>query len=191
MLVGLVALFLLPKTLFIPATFFVTALMIVAAYVAGGFTRPRLTLRGSALGLVSAGVLYAVFYGGSQAISALSIPGLSPSSEASIYSLIASPANPLAFQLGVLAFDAAGYESFFRGVVQERLRPRLGVGAAPVVAALDAGLHIATLNPLWVATTFVADLAWGLTYHYGRGLSASFTSHLVWDIAIFIVRPVV
>jgi membrane protease YdiL (CAAX protease family) len=55
---------------------------------------------------------------------------------------------------------------------------------------LDAALHIATLNPLWVGATFVTDLVWGLTYHYGRGTQASFTSHLVWDVAIFIIRPI-
>jgi membrane protease YdiL (CAAX protease family) len=96
----------------------------------------------------------------------------------------------LPVQAGVLLFDSVGYESFFRGVLQEKMRPRLGAGAAPAVALLDAGLHLATLNPLWVATTFVADLGWGLTYRYGGRLPASVTSHLAWDVAIFLVRPI-
>ncbi len=188
---GLVALFLLPAAFFIPGTLVVTGFMVALAYLAGGFSRLKKPTPGAiAIGVVSALILYTVFYGGNLAITALQIPGLSTSSEGPIYSLIASPANPLALQLGVLAFDAAGYESFFRGVVQERLQQRLGVGAAPVVAALDAALHVATFNPLWVATTFVADLAWGLTYYYGKDLSTNLTSHFVWDVAIFIIRPI-
>lgn len=187
----MVALFSLPKAFFIPGTFAVTSVLIIASYLLGGYAhRKKPSPRVLGLGLISAGILYAVFYGGNAAVNALDLPGLSASAEGQIYSLIASPSNPLLLQLGVLAFDAAGYESFFRGVLQERLQPRIGIGAAPAVAALDAGLHIATLNPLWVATTFVADLAWGLTYHYTKDLSATFTSHFVWDLAIFILRPI-
>ena len=100
------------------------------------------------------------------------------------------PANPITVQLAVLLFDAVGYESFFRGVLQRGLQAKMGVVAAPAIALLDAGLHFATFNPLWVATTFVADLVWGLTYYYGKGLPASLTSHFVWDIAIFVIRPI-
>ena len=100
------------------------------------------------------------------------------------------PANPITVQLVVLLFDAVGYESFFRSVLQRGLQAKMGVVAAPAIALLDAGLRFATFNPLWVATTFVADLLWGLTYYYGKGLPASLTSHFVWDIAIFVIRPI-
>ncbi len=104
--------------------------------------------------------------------------------------MIASPSNPLSVQVSVLFFDSAGYELYFRGVLQQRLAPRLGLLAVPAVASLDALLHIATMNPLWVGATFVTDTAWGLTYRYGRGTQASFTSHFVWDLAIFVLRPI-
>jgi len=115
--------------------------------------------------------------------------GITSASETSIYSLISSHANPVYLQAVVLLFDSAGYESFFRGALQRRLRPRFGILAAPAVASLDAVLHVATFNPLWVGATFVTDLLWGVTYHYG-GTQSSFTSHFVWDIAIFILRPI-
>jgi uncharacterized protein len=189
---SLVVLFVLPSSYFIAATFAATSLMIIGAYICGGFAslgRPKaLSLAG---GLVSAAILYGVFFAGNAAVGSLQRPGVGAASEKAIYSLIASPSNPLGLQVSVLLFDAVGYESFFRGVLQRKLEPRLGVAAAPAVALLDAGMHIATFNPLWVATTFVADLLWGLTYRYGGGLQASMTSHFVWDIAIFIVRPIV
>ena len=182
-------LFTVPSTYFVEATFISTSCMIGAAYFQRALIGGKPSLRSVALGLVSAALLYGVFYGGAWLVSTYHPFGISSASETSIYSLIASPSNPLYLQGAVLLFDSAGYESFFRGVLQRRLSPRLGFMAAPVVASLDAALHIATLNPLWVGATFVTDLFWGATYHYG-GTQSSFTSHFVWDIAIFILRPV-
>jgi len=182
-------LFTVPSSYFVEATFVSTSCMIGAAYAQRAPRAKHPRLGPVALGLVSAAILYSIFYGGAWLVSTYHPFGISSASEASIYSLISSPANPVYLQAAVLLFDSAGYESYFRGVLQRRLRPRFGVMAAPVVASLDAVLHVATLNPLWVGATFVTDLLWGVTYHYG-GTQASFTSHFVWDIAIFILRPV-
>jgi membrane protease YdiL (CAAX protease family) len=187
----MIGLFLVPRSYFVAATFVSTGCMILASLMLGDLRkRPRLRLSAIAAGLLSAFVLYLVFLGGALALKDL-IPGYSTGSESSIYSLIASTSNPLTLQVVVLLFDAVGYESFFRGVLQKRLQPKMGVAAAPAIALFDAAIHIATLNPIWIATTFVADLAWGLTYHFGRGFQSSFTSHFIWDLTIFIVRPVI
>jgi membrane protease YdiL (CAAX protease family) len=188
---SMVALFSVPAEYFIAATFISTGCMVAAAYYSGGLrkiTGPRpLSI---AVGLATAAALYLVFYLGGAAIDLYHPLGVTSASESSIYSLIASPSNPLVLQVSVLFFDAAGFETYFRGVLQKGLTPRLGLGAAPVIALFDAGIHAVTLNPVWVVATFVTDLVWGITYHYGRGTQSSFLSHLVWDLAIFIVRPV-
>ena len=67
--------------------------------------------------------------------------------------------------------------------------PRLGLGSVFLVALVDASLHVITLNPLWVVTTFIADSVWGLTYYYSKDLTSSVTSHFVWDVVIFLVLP--
>jgi len=182
-------LFTVPPSYFVGATFVSTSCMVGAAYAQRALTPRRLGVRPVLLGLASAALLYSIFYGGSWLVSTYHPFGITSASETSIYSLISSPANPVYLQLAVLLFDSAGYESFFRGVLQKRLKPRFGIMAAPAVASLDAVLHVATLNPLWVGATFVTDLLWGMTYHYG-GTQSSFTSHFVWDIAIFILRPI-
>ncbi len=189
---SLLALFEVPRAYFVAGTFAATTVMIASAY----FIRRPLDRRVKgwkpwALGLASAVILYGVFYGGNLALkSGLIFPASGPQ-ESSIYSLIASPTNPLWVQVAVLTFDAAGFEAFFRGTLQKALAPKLGVWAVPGVALFDSALHIATLNLLWVATTFVADVAWGLTYRYGKGFPASFTSDLAWDLAIFVLRPII
>jgi membrane protease YdiL (CAAX protease family) len=184
-------LFSIPRGYFVAATFLSTSCMLGASVLARPpRNRPKLKLVALAVGLLSACLLYLVFFAGALALKAV-IPGYSAQSEGSIYSLIASSSNPLLLQVGVLLFDAAGYESLFRGVLQKHLQPKMGVAAAPTIALFDAMIHLATFNLIWVATTFVADLVWGLTYYFGRGFQASFTSHFIWDLAIFVVRPIV
>ncbi|MDA4125369.1 MAG: CPBP family glutamic-type intramembrane protease [Thaumarchaeota archaeon] len=189
--VSMVALFALPREYFVVMTFVSTTCMLAAALALGLRAPAQLRYAAVAVGLASAALLYLVFLLGGVAVDTLNPFGMTSASETSIYSLIASPSNPLYLQVGLLLFDSAGFESFFRGVVQERLQKRMGVGAAPVVALLDASIHVVTLNPLWVGATFATDLVWGVTYFYGRGLQASFASHFIWDLAIFIVRPIV
>ncbi len=172
-------------------TFFSTACMILVAYGAGRAPGPMQPRTFSlVIGAVSAILLYLVFQGGAWLVATVHPFGITSASETTIYSLIASPSNPLSLQVSVLFFDSAGYELYFRGVLQQRLTPRLGVMAVPTVASLDALLHVATMNPLWVGATFITDTVWGLTYRYGRGTQASFTSHFVWDLAIFVLRPI-
>ena len=185
------ALFLLPPGYFIVATFASMACMILVTYALTRYSKMfRPTASTIGLGLISAVLLYLVFYAGNLGIQALHPLGLGSASENSIYSLIASPSNPLYLQVGVLAFDALGYESFFRGVAQARLAPRLGIGSPFAVALLDAGIHLLTLNPLWVVTTFIADSCWGLTYHYSKDMTANTLSHFIWDLLIFVLAPI-
>jgi len=183
--------FTVPKTDFIAAAFVSTGTMALAAYYVTryrGLFHP--SVKTIAIGLLSAGVLYAIFYAGNQGISQIHPLGISQSSESPIYALIASSANPLYLQVGILAFDAVGYETFFRGVLQGRLQPKTGLGSVFLVALVDAGIHVITLNPLWVVTTFIADAVWGLTYFYSKDLTSNVTSHFVWDLFIFVLLPI-
>jgi membrane protease YdiL (CAAX protease family) len=188
---SMVVLFTVPAGYFAPATILSTGCMLLAARYAGGLrVRVRVRPTSIAFGVVSAALLYLVYFAGGAAVDTFHPLGVTSASETAIYSLIASPSNPVYLQAAVLLFDSAGYESFFRGVLQARLQPRYGIYSAPAIALLDAAVHVITLNPIWVGGTFISDLAWGLTYHYGKGTQASFTSHILWDLAIFMVRPV-
>lgn len=189
-LASMAVLFRVSSEYFMATTFLSTSCMLIASYAAGRKWSIKPKPRAVLVGIGSASALFLVFLAGNVGISELHPFGIGVSNASSIYSLIASPSNPLYLQAAALVFDSSGYEAFFRGVLQARLTPSLGIGSAPLVAALDAAIHILTLNPLWVVTTFVADLGWGLTYHFTRDLTASFTSHLVWDFAIFIFFPI-
>lgn len=188
---GMSPLFVLPRNEFALSTIVATSCMTAVALTSGGYRKlfaPK--SRTIAVGLVSAGLLYLLFFLGNWAIVTLRPLGIEASAENSIYGLIASPGNTLSLQVVVLAFDSLGFESYFRGTLQTRVGPRLGIGAPFVVAAADALVHVASLNPLWVITTFIADSVWGLTYYRTRDLTASMTSHFLWDLAIFVILPI-
>lgn len=184
-------LFTLPSSLFTTAALLSTGCMLLASLALGGYRRlfsPRIS--SLAVGLISAVLLYGIFFAGNAFVLRVHPLGIGSASEASIYSLITSPSNPIYLQVGVLLFDALGYESFFRGVLQGRLQSRTGVAAPFAVAAIDASIHLMTFNPLWVVTTFIVDSVWGLAFFYTRDLTSSMTSHFVWDIAIFLLLPI-
>ena len=185
------AMLLLPPDLFIAATFASTTCMVLASAALGGFrTLFRPSPKSLASGLAVAALLYLVFLGGNFGITVLHPFGIGASNENSIYSLIAAPGNPWYLQALVLVFDAVGYESFFRGVLQRRLRPKAG-GAAPVAAAaIDAAVHLLSLNPLWVVSTFIVDTVWGISYKRTDDLAGVMLSHFVWDILIFVLFPI-
>jgi membrane protease YdiL (CAAX protease family) len=187
----MVILFTVPPGYFVAATFASTGCMIVAALFLGALKIPRKArFRAILLGVTTAAALYLVFYVGGAFVDELHPFGITSASETSIYSLVASSSNPVLAQVTVLLFDSAGYESFFRGVLQARLQSRMGPTAAVLIALLDAGLHVITLNPIWVVGTFLTDLVWGLTFYFGSGLQGSFASHYIWDLAIFVLHPV-
>ncbi len=144
-----------------------------------------------AIGVLSAFLLYGVFYGGNVLIEKLKPFGIQQTSESTIYSLISS--HPIELQIVILALDAVGFELYFRGTLQKRLalslknKAILGVFLA---AFIDSAIHLISLNLLWVITTFVADSVWGLTYFYTKDLSSSIASHFIWDVAIFVIAPI-
>lgn len=188
---SMLLLFVAPAGLFVDATFVSTTCMIVVSVALGGYRALfRPSPKSIASGLAVAVLLYLFFIGGNLGISLFHPLGIGTSNENSIYSLIASPSNPLYLQFLVLVFDAVGYESFFRGVLQRRLSSRLGVASPVAVAAIDAGVHVLSLNPLWVVSTFIVDTVWGYNYRFTKDISGNIVSHFIWDILIFVLFPI-
>jgi uncharacterized protein len=151
------------------------------------------SLRSVGIGVFSSAILYGIFYAGNDFIKIYRPLGISSSGEASIYSTIGS--HPLYLQIVILMLDALCFESYFRGNLQSFFSNRIAnqkarVAGVFLAAFCDSMIHIISLNPLWVVTTFVADSVWGLTYYYTKDLGSSMASHLIWDIVIFIIAPI-
>jgi len=90
----------------------------------------------------------------------------------------------------VLALDAIGFETYFRGNLQTVFSKKIGVGSVFVVALVDAIIHISTMNPLFPATVIVSDSVWGLNYYTTKDLYSNIASHFLWDLLVFILLPI-
>jgi membrane protease YdiL (CAAX protease family) len=158
-----------------------------ALLVAGDRSKVRLGPREVALGLTSAGVLYATF-----ALGDRFARRFVPSGErdiAEIYALrTLRPRGELAVRLATVIGPAE--ELFWRGLVQAAFMGRFGrwKGAA-LAAAAYGGVHLVTGNFTLFGAAGVAGAHWCLLYAAGVPLGALVISHVTWDIWIFLVQP--
>ncbi|MHB2037136.1 MAG: CPBP family intramembrane glutamic endopeptidase [Nitrososphaerales archaeon] len=186
----MIEMFVIPKSYFVLGSVVSTSAMICVAFLllngVRGLFKPSVRL--FVLALFVAILLYLVFYAGNLGIKAFPLMGVSTASEQSIYGLFNKVSLPILIVVFIL--DAVGFESYFRGNILTNLSQRIGIGSVFAAAALDAAIHFSTFNPLFPATTFIADTVWGFYYYKTRDLSSTIACHFVWDIMIFVLIPI-
>ena len=145
-------------------------------------------LRSFFLGLLSAAILYAVFYLGHHLA-----PYLLPASKTQvggIYSLGEGTGKVLIFLL-LFFITGPGEEIFWRGFLQDRLMEKYGDFPGFISATLVyAGVHVFSWNLMLILAALVAGAFWGLLYLWKRDLLAQITSHSFWSAVIFAVAPI-
>jgi membrane protease YdiL (CAAX protease family) len=135
--------------------------------------------RDVALGLLSAAGLYAIFQAGDRMARAVMPKGSQEIGD--IYALRSlRPASEIATRLAAIIGPAE--ELFWRGFVQRR------IGAAGA-AATYGGAHLVTGNATLIGAATVAGMYWGLLRALGMSMPALITSHVAWDIWIFLLAP--
>lgn len=180
-----------------PPRFFLWASLFCAVWLAlswkamGDVVRARLLPRTPDLlwGVALAGVLYV----GSRAVLWALCGGFSE--------LLCKPLTDIYARFGTGSLGAGlalalviapAEELFWRGVVQQVLRPRLGkVGSAAVAAVLSSLVLLAFGEPLLALAAFPTSLAWGLLAEWRHSLAAAWVSHSLWDLLIVILLPAV
>jgi uncharacterized protein len=141
--------------------------------------RLRFRERDIALGLLSAAGLYLIFQAGDRMARAVMPKG---SREiADIYALRSlRPKSEIATRLAAVIGPAE--ELFWRGFVQRRI-------GAPGAAVTYGGAHLVTGNATLIGAATVAGVYWGLLRAIGMSMPALITSHVAWDIWIFLLAP--
>ncbi len=141
-----------------------------------------------AIGLVSAAVLYGVFWTGN-AVSTQFFHFARPEI-ADIYSTKAQAA-PWTIGLLLLFWIGPAEEIFWRGFVQERLYARYGRAGGYVAASLVyAAIHVFAFNFMLFMASLICGLFWGAMYLKYRSVWPGLISHAVWDVFIFVIVPV-
>jgi len=141
--------------------------------------RLRFRERDVAVGLLSAVGLYAIFQAGDRMARSVMPKGSQEIGD--IYALRSlRPKSEIATRLAAVIGPAE--ELFWRGFVQRR------IGAAGAVVTYG-GAHLVTGNATLIGAATVAGLYWGLLRAIGMSMPALITSHVAWDIWIFLLAP--
>ena len=141
--------------------------------------RSRTRLLDIAQGIGSAALLYGIFTFGDQLARRVMPRGEDEIRD--IYALRqAAPKDEIALRLATVIAPAE--ELFWRGFVQRRVG---GIAAA----AAYGGAHLVTGNATLVGAATVAGIYWGLLRRLGMSMPALITSHIAWDVWIFLLAP--
>ncbi len=168
-------------------TFSTSTLLAVAVLINGEKPSFRVTARMVLIGLVSAGLLYGLFYSGFQLMKAYAI---FKEGVARVYDL-RSNASPFLIGLSLVFPIAPAEEIYWRGLIQRRLAERIGVRSGFMLASVAYALvHLPTLNPPLVLTALIGGLVWGYLYKAVGSLVPSIISHATFDLLIFLIAPI-
>jgi membrane protease YdiL (CAAX protease family) len=164
--------------------------LLLAASLALGAVRRRLsaTPRRIVLGLVSGGVLYGLTRAG-----VLVLKAAWPAWEGYARELNSWKSGYSTVFLAVtLVMIVIAEEVLWRGVVARFMMERWGAAFGVLAgAALYTAAHVATMNPLLLAAAFGCGVYWGLLAAATDDLTAPIVSHLVWDVMVMFVTPLV
>lgn len=138
------------------------------------------------IGIVSAAVLYAVFYLGNY-LSSLIIP-MKDEQIASVY-MNKDGTNLYLIGAALLFVIGPGEELFWRGFIQRSLSEKYGAKSIIIAACLYAAVHIATWNFMLTMAALICGLFWGALYYKVKNLYPVIISHALWDLTVFIVLP--
>lgn len=139
------------------------------------------------LGAAASAVLYALFAVG-RVVAGHVLP-FAASQIGAAYA-IRTQAPLWAIALPLVLVIAPGEELFWRDLVQWGLIQCLGPGRGWVGAALLYGLvHVAAANAMLVIAATAAGAFWGGLYLRVGRIAPVVVSHILWDLAVFLLLP--
>ena len=139
------------------------------------------------IGLISAAVLYLIFWAGKTVSAAIL-----PFSGQQISGIYAKGAGSSMWLIALLLFFITGpaEEIYWRGYLQKNLMARFGRWQGWLLAtAVYAAVHIWSLNFMLIGAAFIAGAFWGAMYVHYKNLAPVIISHSVWSMVIFAVFP--
>jgi membrane protease YdiL (CAAX protease family) len=150
--------------------------------------REPLRLSDVLVGVGSAVALWIVFWLGNQLVTLL-LP-FAPRQVSSVYELRAA-ADLRVIGLLLALVIGPGEEIYWRGLVQWGFAGRYGPRAGWLLGtAAYAGAHVVSLNLMVVIAAAVAGIVWGWLYLRIGRLWPALISHVLWDLAIFLLFPI-
>lgn len=146
------------------------------------------SLKDIVIGVVSAVVLWAVFFLGDYFSTMLF--DFAKLQVGNIYQM-KDGENPLFLGILLVFLVGPAEEIFWRGFVQNRIGKKYGEWSALILTTLVyAFVHIWSFNFMLIMAAMVCGAFWGLLYKYNKNLLTLIISHALWDVAVFILFPI-
>jgi len=153
----------------------------------GNFDFGKLKLRHVITGILSAILLYLIFYIGN-IVSGFVLP-FKEEQILSVYQN-AKGVSPVVIGLLLLFLIGPGEEIYWRGFIQKVFIQRFGERKGCIIAILlYTSVHILTGNFMLVIAAFVCGTFWGLMYMKEKSLYPILISHALWDMTAFVIFP--
>jgi uncharacterized protein len=144
-------------------------------------------IRKVSLGALSAIILYLVFYAGNEIIRMLF--DFASKDIGAVYGFKAG-AGPWRIGLLMLLVIGPGEELLWRGYVQGNLTRKYGNLKGFILATiLYTAIHVATGNLVLILAALTGGIFWGWMYMKYRSILMNSFSHVIWDIAVFLIFP--
>jgi membrane protease YdiL (CAAX protease family) len=148
----------------------------------------KITYKSFFEGLLSAFILYSIFYIGN--IIAPYIVDESHSQVGLIYQM-GDSSNKLFIFILLFFITSPGEEIFWRAFLQGGFTKHIGAFPAFIlVSIIYACVHIFSNNAMLVMAAFVAGLYWGLQFLLRKDIVANIVSHAFFSAFIFAVFPI-
>jgi membrane protease YdiL (CAAX protease family) len=145
---------------------------------------PRGILAGLAAGVAMTAATYALY-----PLFVTIAPAVA-SSTSELYLLFNGGWAPL--RLGLLPLVILGEELVWRGLVQTVVERRAGrVSGALIAAAVYAAAHLPAATPLLALVALCCGLYWGALRAATGSLAAPLIAHLVWDLCVMVLFPLI
>ncbi len=175
------------STFWIKISFSAACLAVLSLLFSDDRKRPRFNGRDIALGVISAAILYGIFWIGNF-VSIRILPFAGHQIE-SIYGKGEGTPLWIIFPL-LLVVTGPCEEIYWRGYLQKKLSERFGGFQGWLLAStVYAAVHIWSFNFMLVGAAGVAGAFWGAIYQRTGRLAPVIISHSLWSAVVFTLAP--
>ena len=146
-----------------------------------------LNIRDVVVGIISAGVLYLIFYLGN-IMSGVIFP-FKDQQILSVYQN-AEGTSPFLIAAFLVLVIGPGEEIFWRGFIQKVVSIKYGEQKGIILSVLlYTAVHLLTGNFMLILAALVCGTFWGLLYWKEKRLLPVIISHAIWDVTAFVLLP--
>lgn len=140
------------------------------------------------LGIISAGILYLVFFAGNY-FSNLLFNFASHQIE-NIYAT-KNQADKIFIGLALLLWIGPAEEIFWRGFAQHNLSLKFGDTKGFIITTIIyAFVHIWSFNFMLFMAALICGIFWGWMFKKYKSVIPGLISHAIWDAVIFVILPI-